>query len=45
MMRFEWPNGKRCAAALTFDVDGETIALVQDPQHGHERLTLISSSV
>lgn len=44
MVRFEWPEGKKCAAALTFDVDGESIPLVRDPQHGHERLTLISSS-
>lgn len=44
MARFQWPDGKRCAVALTFDVDGESIPLVQDPQHGHERLTLISGS-
>lgn len=44
MARFEWPEGKRCAVALTFDVDGETIPLVRDPQHGHERLTLISGA-
>jgi len=42
--RFAWPDGKQCAAALTFDVDGETIPLVQDPEHGHERLTPISSA-
>lgn len=42
MVRFEWPEGKTCAVALTFDVDGETIPLVQDPQRGHVRLTLIS---
>lgn len=42
MTRFAWPDGKQCAVALTFDVDGETIPLVQDRQHGHERLTLIS---
>lgn len=44
VVRFQWPEGKQCAVALTFDVDGETIPLVRDPQHGHERLTLISSS-
>ncbi len=42
MARFAWPDGKQCAVALTFDVDGETIPLVQDPDRGHERLTLIS---
>ena len=43
-MRFAWPDGKQCAVALTFDVDGETIPGVVDPEHGHDRLTLISSS-
>lgn len=45
MGRFRWPEGKQCAVALTFDADGETIPLVHDPVHGHERLTLISSAV
>ncbi len=44
MVRFTWPDGKQCAVALTFDVDGETMAAVQDPQRGHERLTLISGA-
>ena len=44
MARFAWPDGKQCAVAITFDVDGETIPLVQDPEHGFDRLTLISSS-
>ena len=25
--RFTWPDGRRCAAMLCFDVDGETTAL------------------
>ena len=45
MARFEWPDGKRCAVALTFDADGETIPLVMDRERGHERLTLISTGV
>lgn len=45
MARFSWPGGKRCAVALTFDADGETIPLVQDRERGHERLTLISTAV
>ncbi len=45
MTRFTWPDGKQCAVALTFDVDGETIPLVRDRDHGHEKLTLISSAV
>ncbi|MCB1087542.1 MAG: polysaccharide deacetylase [Verrucomicrobiae bacterium] len=28
--RFVWPNGKRCAVMLCFDVDGETTALSED---------------
>jgi peptidoglycan-N-acetylglucosamine deacetylase len=44
MTRFQWPEGKQCAVALTFDVDGETIPFVQDPERGHERLTLISGA-
>jgi peptidoglycan/xylan/chitin deacetylase (PgdA/CDA1 family) len=42
--RFAWPEGKQVAVALTFDVDGEVIPLVRDPEHGHEKLTLISSA-
>src|SRR3954454_7581745 len=44
MDRFTWPNGARCAAAVTFDVDGETIPLVTDRERGNQRLTLISSA-
>lgn len=44
MGRFEWSEGKKCAVALTFDVDGETIPLARDPEHGHQKLTLISST-
>ena len=29
--RFVWPDGKRCAVMLCFDVDGETTALSEDP--------------
>jgi peptidoglycan/xylan/chitin deacetylase (PgdA/CDA1 family) len=44
MNRFPWPDGKQCAVALTFDADGETIPMVQDPKRGHERLGLISAA-
>lgn len=44
MARFTWPAGKQCAVALTFDGDGETIPLVRDREHGHEKLTLIPSA-
>lgn len=42
MQRFVWPEGKRCAVALTFDVDGESSPLAHDPQAGHRKLTSIS---
>lgn len=29
--RFQWPSQAKCAALLTFDVDGETTALERDP--------------
>ncbi len=45
MTRFTWPDGKQVAAAVTFDADGETIPLVQDREHSHERLTLLSTAV
>lgn len=30
--RFSWPGGARCAVMLSFDVDGETTALSEDPR-------------
>lgn len=42
MQRFVWPDGKRCAVAVTFDVDGESSPLAHDPQSGHRKLTSIS---
>lgn len=30
--RFAWPHGKRCAAMICFDMDGETTALGEDPK-------------
>lgn len=29
--RFTWPDGKKCAVMICFDVDGETTALSEDP--------------
>jgi hypothetical protein len=31
MPDFPWPDGKRCAVALTFDMDGETAPFFLDP--------------
>jgi peptidoglycan/xylan/chitin deacetylase (PgdA/CDA1 family) len=42
--RFRWPDGKRCAAVLTFDMDGECIPMVYDPANYHKRLTLQSEA-
>lgn len=39
--RFTWPEGKRCAVMLCFDVDGETTALSEDPAL-ERRLTTFS---
>ena len=42
MAQFPWPNGARCAVALTFDEDGECVPLIYDPQNARKRLTLQS---
>jgi peptidoglycan/xylan/chitin deacetylase (PgdA/CDA1 family) len=39
--RFAWPEGRRCAAMLCFDVDGETTALSEDARLARRR-TLMS---
>jgi peptidoglycan-N-acetylglucosamine deacetylase len=44
MERFGWPEGKKCAAALTFDIDGECIPFVYDPPNARKRLTLLSEA-
>ena len=41
---FRWPAGKRCACVLSFDVDGETIPFVRDPENARRRLTLQSEA-
>ncbi len=35
MPKTKWANGARCAACLTFDVDGETVWMARDPSLGH----------
>ncbi len=44
MDRFPWPGGARCAAVLSFDMDGETIPFVYDPANAARRLTLQSEA-
>ena len=45
MPQFPWPDGKRCAVALTFDMDGETVPFVLDPPNARRRLSLISEAM
>ena len=33
-----WPNGAACAAAVTFDVDSDSILHLEHPEDGHRRL-------
>jgi peptidoglycan/xylan/chitin deacetylase (PgdA/CDA1 family) len=42
MQQFPWPDGKRAAVALTFDMDGETIPHLVDPDNAHKRMSLMS---
>ncbi|HEY0279099.1 MAG TPA: polysaccharide deacetylase [Solirubrobacterales bacterium] len=42
MQSFPWPDGKIAAAALTFDLDGETIPYLVDPDSASKRLSLMS---
>ncbi len=40
-MTYAWPNGMQCAAALSFDVDGEAGILALDPKYA-QRLSALS---
>jgi len=42
MTGFKWPNERRCAVSLTFDMDGETISYVVDRDNAPRRLALMS---
>jgi peptidoglycan-N-acetylglucosamine deacetylase len=33
-----WPNGARCAVAITFDVDSDSVLHLTHPRDGHRRL-------
>ena len=37
-----WPNGARCACAITFDMDADSLIQVARPQDGYDRLYPIS---
>jgi peptidoglycan-N-acetylglucosamine deacetylase len=33
-----WPNGARCACAITFDMDADSLIHISRPRDGHDRL-------
>jgi peptidoglycan/xylan/chitin deacetylase (PgdA/CDA1 family) len=33
-----WPNGARCACAITFDMDADSLIHISNPKDGHDRL-------
>jgi peptidoglycan-N-acetylglucosamine deacetylase len=33
-----WPNGARCACAITFDMDADSLIHISRPKDGHDRL-------
>ena len=37
-----WPNGARCACAITFDMDADSLIHISRPKDGHDRLYPIS---
>lgn len=37
-----WPNGARCACAITFDMDADVLIQIAKPADGHDRLYPIS---
>jgi peptidoglycan/xylan/chitin deacetylase (PgdA/CDA1 family) len=39
-----WPDGLRCAVAITFDLDGECVPLVYDRPNAYRRLSLLSDA-
>ena len=44
MKKIEWPHGNRCAAAFTFDEDGECVAFGYDKGNAPYRLSLQSEA-
>ncbi|MFZ1469274.1 MAG: polysaccharide deacetylase family protein [Paracoccaceae bacterium] len=37
-----WPNGARCAACVTFDMDADSRVHIAHPTYGHSRVSAIS---
>ena len=42
LAEFPWPDGRRAAVALTFDVDGDAVPFLVDRENAHRRLSLWS---
>lgn len=40
--KIKWPNGAKCAAAITFDMDADSLIHIARPTDGHDRLYPIS---
>lgn len=38
----QWPNGAKCAACITFDMDADSLVHVDHPLDGHRRVSAIS---
>ncbi len=38
----QWPNGARCACAISFDVDADSLIHISRPKNGYDRLAPIS---
>ena len=38
-----WPNGKKCAASVTFDIDADSLVRVGKPKDAELRLQPISN--
>lgn len=38
----KWPNGARCACAISFDIDADSLIHISRPKDGHDRLYPIS---
>lgn len=38
----EWPNGARCACAVTFDIDADSLIRTALPEDGHDRLQQVT---
>ena len=37
-----WPNGARCAACVTFDMDADSLIHIAHPKDGYSRVSAIS---